>query len=633
MYGVLVVSRDSNFISQASRFIPNINKKIKVETLNDPSKIREALRSTSPIDVVVCDHDPPNIDAFSIFNEMNRIADMRPFIITTLQVDGEVAIKAFDQKMDYYLSREKTMNYLMDLCPKIVLCAEKRISEENRTISEKRIAALMSLLLMRERDFIEILNFALEESVTLTNSAIGYIAMYDEDTNKLKMAAWSKGGLKECNIENRPTTYDFDITGVWGDPIRQSKPIIINDYQNMADNLKIGTPPGHIQLNRLLMIPIYHKGKILATAGLGNKVTKYNSEDLMQFTLFMDGLISIYHERILEEESKKSEQNLKSILQNAPVGIIIVDSDMSITASNDYAMSLISYNSLDLSKESLKSNPDDLSRIILKDVENVRNSNKRFEFEHNIEKNGVNIVLKVNISKIKGDNGDNPSFIIIIDDISELVTVNRQQIIAMERINLLDNLINDDINGHLIKMKEKLHDGNKDYLEEIEKDIEFLDEIMAFVKEYHEVGVLEPCWQDLDEILRKAVEINGFDEDSVKYNVKGVRVLADPSFVNVFSQLMQYSNAHSNGIMKCSIKCRIDAGDIMITYSDNGEGIPYEEKNKFALGTDMDHGRGIYLAVNILKVCRFNMIESGIPGKGMVVDIIVPAPKYSISWE
>lgn len=628
-----MISCDSNFLSRVNRFIPNIDKKIKIETLTDPSKIRELLKSTTPIDVVVCDHYPPNIDAFSVFHEMNRIGDMRPFIITTSQVDGLVAIKAFDQRMDYYLSRENTVNFIMDLSTKIVLCVERKRSEETRNVSEKRMIAMTSLMLMRERDFKEILDFALEESVALTNSTIGYIALYDKDTNKLKMAAWSKGGLEQCNINVQSTTYDFDITGIWGEPIRQGEAIIINDYQNDTRYSKCGIPPGHLQLNRLLMIPIFHKGKILATAGLGNKATKYDSEDLMQFTLFMDGLISIYHERILEGENIKSDQNLKSILHNAPVGIIIVDGNMSITTSNDYAISLISSNPLNFSKESLKFNRDDLSRIILKDIETVRESDERSEFEHNIERNGRNFVFKVNVAKTKGRDEEDVSFIVIIDDISELVAANRQRIVAMERIHLLDKLINDDIRGHLTKIKTSLCDDDRDSWEEVKKGVASIDEIMNFVEEYHDVGIMRPQWQDLDKILEKVIAINELDKDSVEYNVKGIRVLADPLFFNVFSQLMRYSIQNVDGIMKCSIKCRLEGGDLAITYSDNSEGITYEEKNDFISGTNMKCGRGIYLAISIFKACGFSVTESGIPGEGMIVDIIVPAPKYSIAWE
>ena len=94
MYGVLILSDDSRFLSQSREFIPNINDKIRVETLNNPSMLKDVLKSHMRIDVVVCDHNPSEIDAFEIFNEMSRINDLRPFIIVTRDVDGEVALEA-----------------------------------------------------------------------------------------------------------------------------------------------------------------------------------------------------------------------------------------------------------------------------------------------------------------------------------------------------------------------------------------------------------------------------------------------------------------------------------------------------------------------------------------------------------
>ncbi len=634
MYGALVVSGDSELLSQAKRFITNINNSIMVETLNDPSKIRDALRSTALIDVVVCDHNLPSVDALSVFNEMNRMNDMRPFIIMTSKADGDVAIKAFELRMDYYLSRENIMNFYMELASKIVLCAERKKLEDDRALNEKRMQALMNLLMMHDKEFGDILNYALEESVALTKSTIGYIAMYEEDTRKLKMAAWSRGGLDQCRMENRQITYDFDSSGMWGEPIRQGRPIIVNDYPKEISYGKMDLPHGHVQLNRIMMIPIFHNGKILATAGIGNKAREYTSEDLMQFTLLMDGLMSIYHERMLEGESARSEHNLQGILQNAPVGIIIVDEDMFMIDSNDYAKSMLSLHSLCLSKEPLRSNQGELSRIIKKDIEKVRESGHGMEFEHTIEKDNRNFVLKVNVAKTQGKNKEETGFIVIIDDISELSTVSRQQIVAMERINLLDRLINDDIRGHLTNMKIELDvapEGSP--INNVRKDVEDLDEIMTFVKEYHDVGMLEPQWQSLDEVLDRAIKVNGLDRDSVRYSVRGVRILADPAFVNVFSQLMEYSILQNGRGIKCSIKCMLEEKDLTITYSDNGKGIPYDDKDDFVSGTNMNFGRGIYLAFSILKACGFYAKESGIPEKGLMVEIVVPAHKYSITWD
>ena len=632
MYRALIVSSDSKFLSQTKKFITNINSSITIETLNDPSKIRNTLMSAGHVDVIVCDHNPPAIDAVTIFSEMTRMNDLRPFIITTEHADGDVAIVAFELKMDYYLSRENIMNFYMDLASKIVLCSERRRLELERALNERRMKALMNLVMMREREFGDILDYALEESVTLTNSTVGYIAMYEEETKKLKMSAWSRGGLDRCKMEDRQIVYDFDSTGLWGEPIRQNRPMVINDY--LKDAKKKGTPAGHVPLNRLMMIPIYHNGKVLATAGVGNKAQEYTSDDLMQFTLLMDGLISIYHERMLEGENIKSERNLKEILQNAPVGIMIVDNEMSVIVENDYAGSMLSVISPRLPKESLRSGSNELSCFIAQDIEKVRDSGHKLEFEHTVGQEDYDLVFKINIARTKGKNNDDAGFIIIIDDVSESVSAGRQHITAVERINLLDALINDDIRKFLASIEEEMRSiPPSPSADSIRKDIGALKEIMAFVEEYHDVGIQGPQWQHLEDVLRGIAEADGPNGGSVEYSAKGVRILADPSFCNVFSQLISYSRAGNGGSVSSSVKCRLEGGDLMIRYADNGAGIPYEKKDDFISGMTMGYGKGIYLAFNILKACGFRAKELGTPGKGMVLDISVPASKYSVSWE
>ncbi|MDR1690297.1 MAG: response regulator, partial [Candidatus Methanoplasma sp.] len=209
MYKVLVISSDSALLSNAKRFITNVNSSISVETLEDTSEIKDRLNTANYIDVVICDHNPPAIDAISVFNDLTRMNDLRPFIIMTNKADGNVAIRAFELRMDYYLSRENVTNFYMDLSSKRVLCAERRRLELDRILNEKRMKALMNLVMMREKEFREILNYALEESVTLTNSTMGYIATYDDDSKNLKMEAWSRGGLDRCQMKTHPIIYDF----------------------------------------------------------------------------------------------------------------------------------------------------------------------------------------------------------------------------------------------------------------------------------------------------------------------------------------------------------------------------------------------------------------------------------------
>ena len=79
----------------------------------------------------------------------------------------------------------------------------------------------------------EITNFALEEAIRLTRSKVGYLAFANEDETQLRMYSWSVGDIKECKIKHKQTTYHIDKMGLWGEALRQRKPIITNDYKNL----------------------------------------------------------------------------------------------------------------------------------------------------------------------------------------------------------------------------------------------------------------------------------------------------------------------------------------------------------------------------------------------------------------
>ena len=116
----------------------------------------------------------------------------------------------------------------------------------------------------------EIADFVHEQAVKLTESKIGYIAFMSEDENKLIMHTWSNSVMGECTVPDKKFVYSMDTVGLWGEPIRQRKPYIANDYR-APDLLKKGYPAGHVGVFNYMGIPVFEGEKIVATAGVGNK--------------------------------------------------------------------------------------------------------------------------------------------------------------------------------------------------------------------------------------------------------------------------------------------------------------------------------------------------------------------------
>ena len=75
--------------------------------------------------------------------------------------------------------------------------------------------------------------------------------------------------------------------GLWGEALRQRKPIITNDYSS-PDSMKKGQPEGHVKIIRHMNVPVLDQGRIVIIAGVGNKEEFYDDSDVRQLILLME---------------------------------------------------------------------------------------------------------------------------------------------------------------------------------------------------------------------------------------------------------------------------------------------------------------------------------------------------------
>jgi PAS domain S-box-containing protein len=179
----------------------------------------------------------------------------------------------------------------------------KKMTEVVRLEAE-RLKSLVSIVQYEPESIQQLLDFALDEAIQLTKSKIGYIYFYDDIKKEFTLNTWSKDVMNECSIMNPQMVYQLHNTGIWGEAVRQAKPVMINDFQ--ADNpLKKGYPEGHSILFKYLTIPIFYQKKIVAVLGVANKETDYNESDLQQLILLMDSVWKAVLRKRTEEELKK----------------------------------------------------------------------------------------------------------------------------------------------------------------------------------------------------------------------------------------------------------------------------------------------------------------------------------------
>jgi len=118
--------------------------------------------------------------------------------------------------------------------------------------------------------------------------------------------------MQSCSIMNPQTTYELEKTGLWGEAVRQRRPVMVNDF-TAHDPLKKGYPEGHVSLTRFLTVPLIEQERIVAVVGVANKETDYEESDMLQLTLLMGSVWKIAERKLAEERVKQKVALTKSI--------------------------------------------------------------------------------------------------------------------------------------------------------------------------------------------------------------------------------------------------------------------------------------------------------------------------------
>jgi PAS domain S-box-containing protein len=203
---------------------------------------------------------------------------------------------------------------------------ERKRAEEEKALNVQRIQTLLQLNQMTDATLQETTDFALEEAVRLTQSTIGYLAFLNKDESVLTMHSWSKSAMAECAIIDKPIIYPVVTTGLWGEAVRQRRPVFTNDYA-AANPLKKGYPEGHVAVKRHMNVPVFDGSRIVIVAGVGNKNEEYNKSDAEQLILLMESMWRLIERQRAEVAMHESELKHRILFETAADAILLMRGD------------------------------------------------------------------------------------------------------------------------------------------------------------------------------------------------------------------------------------------------------------------------------------------------------------------
>ncbi len=622
MYCVLLVSSDRELCFLGIRFAPMLDPNITLRTAEDIPQAINIMKSL-PVDAIVFDQDEVNdISKFIVAADRNRVSG--PVILVSKEPSMDLLMRAIELRIDAFVPRSNRdpSDFFGEIDTRASIIAERRRNENYRRINESRMEALVKMASMDNEDFQSIVKYALEKSVELTNSKIGYVALYEKDRGILNMLAWSVQAMKGCEISNYPVEFELNSTGIWGEPIRLGKSITINDYENDRKSMKKGTPAGHIKLEKLLMVPIIVNGEIIGTAGVGNKESEYTTFDETQLNLMMTQLFSIYKSRSNFRREVTRSSAARTLMESGPVGFLYIDSEMNIIFTNRVAADVIGFDPmsrLPLPLDSLGArNVTDIKAL----VNSVRMDNSDRTLRAHISGDG-NTTYECAATRISGGVDVIPEFMITLTDITDVVLMDSLRSRAVEHIRVLEGPV---LNTLIASRRALVPLG--DITDDAYPALVALDNTVTFMDDYRNVGISEPQWFPVKDLVDKAIRAAGVGNLPVDVKSDGISILVDPEFPVVFKNLLTNSASHGGRVSKITISCRISQGNLTITYCDDGAGIPdYLEDSLF---DQVPQGRfGMFLIKNVVDSNGF-AIRHVPTGSGTCFEIGVPPTHYSL---
>ena len=212
--------------------------------------------------------------------------------------------------------------------------AERDEAAAVATRNKERFESLANIAQCRTENTQDLLDFALEEAIRLTRSRIGYIYFYNEEKQEFTLNTWSREVMKECTIAEPQTIYSLERTGIWGEAVRQRKPIVLQDF-HAPHPLKKGYPEGHAPLRRFLTVPVFQEDRIVAVIGVANKQAVYDQDDISQLTLLMDAVWRMAELKKIETALRENEAVLRSFLNAITESALLMDREGRILAANE----------------------------------------------------------------------------------------------------------------------------------------------------------------------------------------------------------------------------------------------------------------------------------------------------------
>jgi PAS domain S-box-containing protein len=561
---------------------------ISVDTADSASHALAILKEKK-YDAIVSDYQMPGMDGIGFLKELRHRNDFTPFIIFTGRGREEVVIEALNCGADFYLQKGGEPDpQFTELAHKIVQAVKRRRAETGLKESEARMRSLFA---------------AMSDVILVMNGEGRYIEIPPTNPELLGRPVDELIGKTLHEVLPKESA-DFFLEN-------------IRLVLSTRKNVKIGYSRMH------------GKNEVWFDAEI--------SPLSLDTVMIVARDITRYHQtrNALEE----SETNYRELVELLPQPLFEVDEAMKITFVNEKAYTLFGYTREDIQKGLYVMEvvaPQDRERIA-REIGEVAGGVKPKGSEFTgLKKDGTTIPMMVVPSTIIRKNRFVGMRGILID-LTDIKTSEKALQQVNEKLNLLTEVTRHDVlndllilRAYIALVRQSLPEGpSGEYLEKSERIAEKIRERIEFTRDYEEVGIHSPVWQDIGAVVLRVA--NDFRNTGITFVVRtgDFMIFADALFEKVILNLIDNAVKHGGTVSSLSFTARETGSSLVIVCEDDGEGIPAADKTRlFTKGFGKNTGLGLFLIKEILSITGITITENGEPGTGARFEITVPPGKY-----
>jgi PAS domain S-box-containing protein len=226
---------------------------------------------------------------------------------------------------------------------------------------------------------------------------------------------------------------------------------------------------------------------------------------------------------------------------------------------------------------------------------------------------------------------------IFAGDISERKKIENSLIETNKKLNLLSSITRYDVANQLLSLfgfmalveEFPFDEKTQAYFDKLKKAAETIQKQIAFTKDYQDIGVKSPQWQNVRQVIMNANGNHAPSKYKIAIDIHDVEIYADTLLERVFYNLVDYANKYGGNISELRMSGQEIPEGFLITIEDDGDGVPFNKKEEiFTSEYFSSTGFGLFLSREILSLTGITIKETGEPGKGTRFRILVPKGVY-----